>query len=130
MAPDDQSGLELTIVMPCLNEAETIETCIRKAQGFLERSGVVGEVVVGDNGSTDASPDIARRCGARVVEVPLRGIDAEKRPLGEPSAAFPWLSQGRPRTTITNGPACRPGSEHTDLLQYADASTCSGIGDN
>ena len=67
---------ELSIIMPCLNEAETIETCIRKAQGFLERSGVIGEVIVGDNGSTDASPYIARRCGARVVEVPLRGYGA------------------------------------------------------
>jgi hypothetical protein len=76
MAPHDQDGLELTIVMPCLNEEETIETCIRKAQGFLERSGVSGEVVVGDNGSTDASRDIARRCGARVVDVPVRGYGA------------------------------------------------------
>jgi glycosyltransferase involved in cell wall biosynthesis len=71
-----QERCELSIIMPCLNEAETIETCIRKAQGFLERSGVIGEVIVGDNGSTDASPDIARRCGARVVEVPLRGYGA------------------------------------------------------
>ena len=49
--------------MPCLNEAETLETCIRKARDFLERHGVRGEIVVGDNGSTDGSQEIARRCG-------------------------------------------------------------------
>ncbi len=47
--------VELSIVMPCLNEAETLATCIRKAQGYLARSGVSGEVVIGDNGSTDGS---------------------------------------------------------------------------
>jgi glycosyltransferase involved in cell wall biosynthesis len=67
---------ELTIVMPCLNEAETLEVCVRKARGFLQRHGVRGEVVVGDNGSTDGSQDIARRCGARVVDVRVRGYGA------------------------------------------------------
>jgi hypothetical protein len=59
--------------MPCLNEAETLSLCIDKAQTFLATSGVVGEVIVADNGSTDGSREIARRCGARVVEVPERG---------------------------------------------------------
>jgi len=68
--------LELTIVMPCLNEAETLATCIRKAKRYLEVSGVAGEVVVGDNGSTDGSQEIAVREGARVVEVALRGYGA------------------------------------------------------
>ncbi len=68
--------MELTIVMPCLNEAETLETCIRKANGFLERSGTSGEVVIGDNGSTDGSQAIARRNGARVIDVPIRGYGA------------------------------------------------------
>jgi glycosyltransferase involved in cell wall biosynthesis len=67
---------ELSIVMPCLNEAETLETCIRKAHGFLERAGVDGEIVIGDNGSTDGSQEIARRNGARVVDVPVRGYGA------------------------------------------------------
>ena len=62
--------------MPCLNEAETLETCIRKAKAFLERHGVHGEVVIGDNGSTDGSQEIARRCGARVVDVKVRGYGA------------------------------------------------------
>lgn len=69
-------SIELTIVMPCLNEALTLETCIRKAQSFLESSGVRGEIVIGDNGSTDGSQEIARRNGARVVDVPVRGYGA------------------------------------------------------
>jgi glycosyltransferase involved in cell wall biosynthesis len=69
-------SVELTIVMPCLNEAETLETCIMKARNFLDRSGIVGEVVIGDNGSTDGSIEIARRCGARVVNIPIRGYGA------------------------------------------------------
>ncbi len=68
--------MELTILMPCLNEARTLETCIRKAQSFLAGSGVSGEVVIADNGSTDGSQAIARNCGARVVEVPVRGYGA------------------------------------------------------
>src|SRR6478735_3010415 len=62
--------------MPCLNEAETLEVCIVKALGFLETSGVVGEVLIADNGSTDGSQDIARRAGARVVDIPTRGYGA------------------------------------------------------
>ncbi|MGW4927846.1 glycosyltransferase family 2 protein [Agromyces sp. NPDC004153] len=71
--PTSTEAIELSIVMPCLNEAETLATCIDKAQGYLERSGVVGEVVVADNGSTDGSQDIARAHGARVVDVPAKG---------------------------------------------------------
>jgi glycosyltransferase involved in cell wall biosynthesis len=67
---------ELTILMPCLNEAETLETCIVKANGFLERTGIEGEVLIADNGSTDGSQDIARRLGARVVDVPVKGYGA------------------------------------------------------
>lgn len=65
--------IELTVLMPCLNEAESLEVCIRKAQGYLERSGVAGEVLVADNGSVDGSQDIARRSGARVVDIEKRG---------------------------------------------------------
>jgi glycosyltransferase involved in cell wall biosynthesis len=68
--------VELTIVMPCLNEAETLEKCIVKAKAYLERAKINGEIVIGDNGSTDGSQDIARRCGARVVDVPRRGYGA------------------------------------------------------
>ena len=55
--------------MPCLNEAGTVESCIRKAQGFLESAGVSGEVIVADNGSTDGSQALAESLGARVVLV-------------------------------------------------------------
>lgn len=68
--------LELTILMPCLNEAATLAGCIRQAQQFFVRNYVHGEVLVADNGSDDGSPEIARRCGARVVSVPLRGYGA------------------------------------------------------
>lgn len=68
--------LELTILMPCLNEAETLEVCITKALGYLERSGIAGEVLIADNGSTDGSQQIATSLGARVVDVPEKGYGA------------------------------------------------------
>jgi len=68
--------LELTILMPCLNEAETLATCIQKALGYLARSGVSGEVLIADNGSTDGSQEIARGLGARVIDVPEKGYGA------------------------------------------------------
>lgn len=67
---------ELTILMPCLNEAETLATCIKKANTFLSESGVNGEVVIADNGSTDGSQQIATDNGARVVNVPEKGYGA------------------------------------------------------
>jgi glycosyltransferase involved in cell wall biosynthesis len=69
-------AIELTILMPCLNEAETLGVCIEKAQGFLERSGIKGEVLVADNGSTDGSRQIAQEAGARLVDVPQKGYGA------------------------------------------------------
>ncbi len=79
--PASNSGQELadpvkvavSFVLPCLNEAETLEGCIRKALGFLDQHKIVGEVIVADNGSSDGSQDIARRCGASVVPVSERG---------------------------------------------------------
>jgi glycosyltransferase involved in cell wall biosynthesis len=68
--------IELSIVMPCLNEAETLEICISKARSFLECSGISGEIVIGDNGSTDGSQEIATRCGARVVNISVPGYGA------------------------------------------------------
>ena len=63
----------LSIVMPCLNEADTLAACIRKAFLGIEKSGVEGEVIVADNGSTDGSIEIAESLGARVVRVPEKG---------------------------------------------------------
>ena len=69
----DPQAIELTVVMPCLNEADTLATCIRKAWKGMARANVVGEVVVADNGSTDGSIQIAESEGARVVHVPRKG---------------------------------------------------------
>jgi glycosyltransferase involved in cell wall biosynthesis len=68
--------VELSIVMPCLNEAETLAACIRKAQSYIKRSGISAEIIVGDNGSTDGSQLIAASLGVGVVSVPIRGYGA------------------------------------------------------
>src|SRR5579872_3779540 len=73
------NACELTILMPCLNEAETLATCITKARAFLIRAGIVGEVVIADNGSTDGSRNIAQEHGARVVAVAARGYGSALR---------------------------------------------------
>ena len=72
----DEDTLELTILMPCLNEEETIAVCVRTARSYLERSGVRGEVLVADNGSTDRSIQLAEAEGARVVSVSEKGYGA------------------------------------------------------
>lgn len=69
----EDSGIELSVVMPCLNEAETLAVCITKAQRSLDDLGVSGEVVIADNGSTDGSQEIALELGARVVPVKDKG---------------------------------------------------------
>lgn len=71
--------LELTILMPCLDEAETLAICVTKAQTFLRRAQVAGEVLIADNGSTDGSQHIAEVAGARVIDVPMRGYGAALR---------------------------------------------------
>lgn len=68
--------VELTILMPCLDEAETLAVCIKKAQSFIKQHNIDGEVVIADNGSTDGSIEIAESLGARVVHVPIRGYGA------------------------------------------------------
>jgi glycosyltransferase involved in cell wall biosynthesis len=71
-----QDALELTILMPCLNEARTVVACVEAALGFLHRTGIRGEVLVADNGSSDGSRELASAAGARVVPVPDRGYGA------------------------------------------------------
>lgn len=72
----ESTEIEVTVVMPCLNEADTLATCIRKARAAMSRAGIAGEVVVADNGSTDDSPAIATAEGARLVPVADRGYGA------------------------------------------------------
>lgn len=71
---DYDSGLiELSVVLPCLNEADTLEVCLRKAQQALREHQIAGEIIVADNGSTDGSQAIAERCGVRLVSVREKG---------------------------------------------------------
>jgi glycosyltransferase involved in cell wall biosynthesis len=68
-----QTAIELSIVMPCLNEAETLATCIRKAKAAIEKDHLAAEIIVADNGSTDGSQVVAKELGVRVVDVSSRG---------------------------------------------------------
>src|SRR3989440_13010303 len=70
---ETETVCEVSVLMPCLNEAETLGTCINKAKSSLKNLGVNGEVIIADNGSTDGSQDIARSLGARVVNVERKG---------------------------------------------------------
>lgn len=85
--------LELTIVMPCLNEAETLATCIQKAQQGLAKAGVRGEVLIADNGSTDGSIEIAEKLGARVEHVRAKGYGNALRG-GIEAARGKWILMG------------------------------------
>ena len=68
--------LELTVLMPCLNEIQTLERCIQKAHRFMAEAGISGEVLIADNGSTDGSQKTAEAAGARVIQVAQRGYGA------------------------------------------------------
>jgi glycosyltransferase involved in cell wall biosynthesis len=69
----EDSRLELSVVMPCLNEAETLATCIKKIQNSLDQNHIKGEIIVADNGSTDGSQEIATKMGVRVIHVDEKG---------------------------------------------------------
>lgn len=73
MVENEKTMLELSVVMPCLNEAETLEACVRKAQQTLRQHQIDGEIIVADNGSADGSQAMAKRLGARVVDVERKG---------------------------------------------------------
>ena len=85
--------MELTILMPCLNEAETIARCIEKARLGLQRAGVTGEILIADNGSTDGSQAIAEKLGARVVAVKEKGYGNALRG-GVRAAQGKWIIMG------------------------------------
>ncbi len=72
-------NVELSVVMPCLNEAETLAVCIEKAHHFFERENIKGEVIIADNGSTDGSQQIAKNLNATVVNVPQKGYGSALR---------------------------------------------------
>ncbi|MCX6343490.1 MAG: glycosyltransferase family 2 protein [Armatimonadetes bacterium] len=74
-----KSEIEVSVVMPCLNEAETLEKCIRKAQACIDEHSLSAEIIIADNGSNDGSQSIAERCGARVVPVAARGYGSALR---------------------------------------------------
>jgi glycosyltransferase involved in cell wall biosynthesis len=88
-----QGGCRLTILMPCLNEAETIESCVRKAFRSLDQLNLAGEVVVADNGSTDGSRERAEALGARVVPVREQGYGAALQ-AGIIAAKGDWIVMG------------------------------------
>jgi glycosyltransferase involved in cell wall biosynthesis len=71
-----EGELEVSVVLPCLNEAETVATCVKKALEGIAAAGATGEVIVGDNGSTDGSQELARAAGARLATAPERGYGA------------------------------------------------------
>src|SRR5687767_10333450 len=73
MLSSSNSPVELSVVMPCLNEADTLEICLQKTKRAMSAHGVLGEIIVADNGSVDESIEIARRNGARVISVKERG---------------------------------------------------------
>ena len=97
--------VELSIVMPCLNEARTLEACILKAQKYLSRSGVNGEIVIGDNGSTDGSREIASSLGARVVNTSVHGYGA---------ALHHAMASSQGRYCILGDSDCSYDFEHLD----------------
>jgi hypothetical protein len=96
--------------MPCLNEAETLATCVRKATQFIETTGISAEVLVADNGSTDGSREIAAAEGARLVPVPVRGYGA---------ALLGGIEQARGRYTIMGD--ADDSYDFTNLGAFVDA---------
>lgn len=85
--------MQLTILMPCLNEAETLATCISKAKSWIAKSNIEAEIVIADNGSTDGSQAIAESLGARVVPVPQRGYGSALF-HGSMAAKGQWIIMG------------------------------------
>ncbi|MFM7531295.1 MAG: glycosyltransferase [Rubrivivax sp.] len=103
---DEDGTPELTILMPCLNEARTLPACIGKAQAFLREQGIRGEVLIADNGSSDGSATLAQALGARVVQVPARGYGA---------ALIAGIGAARGRHVIMVTPTTATTSAHCSL---------------
>jgi glycosyltransferase involved in cell wall biosynthesis len=108
-APPIAPSLELSIVMPCLNEARTVVRCVEKALRTMRELGIAGEVIVSDNGSTDGSVELAERAGARVVHQPLKGYG---------NALRKGFAEARGRFLIMGD--CDDSYDFTDLSRFMD----------
>src|SRR5208282_2993143 len=88
----DAHEIELSVVIPCLNEADTLADCVRTAQTAIRENRIAGEVIVADNGSDDGSVEIAVKLGARLVHVPAKGYGSAlwgvSLPLGASSSSW------------------------------------------
>jgi glycosyltransferase involved in cell wall biosynthesis len=105
-----ETGLELSVVLPCLNEERTVGVCVTKAVSTMRSLGIEGEVVVVDNGSTDRSREIARAAGARVIEEDLRGYgNALRRGFDEAKGRYLLMAD------------CDDSYDLTDISRFLDA---------
>ena len=102
---------ELTILMPCLNEAETLAVCIRKARRFLAEQKISGEVLIADNGSSDGSQALSESLGARVVPVPRRGYGAAGTSVRQ-IELMQYRNPSGPGPSSNTWPRCAPQFEH------------------
>src|SRR5258705_9090659 len=97
------NGVEVSVVIPCLNEANSLAFCVDKARKAFQAAGLSGEVVVADNGSTDGSIGIAEEHGARVIRVTERGYGAALRAgLAGPRGGVIVMGGGRPTSDLTD----------------------------
>ncbi len=112
------SGPTVSIVMPCLNEEETVGVCVTKARGWLSTSGFQGEVIVVDNGSTDRSIEVASRAGARVVQEPTPGYgQAYQRGFAEARGEFIVMGDSDDTYDFSNlTPLLEPLNHGADLV--------------
>ena len=112
--PLEGDALLVSVVIPCLNEAETIEECVVRARAALSDNGIPGEVIVADNGSTDGSAELAAAAGARVIHEPRRGYGSAY--LAGFAAARGTLHRDgrrRPHLRLRRDPALRRGASRT-----------------
>src|SRR5436309_6828682 len=92
-ATGETRPVEVSVVIPCLNEANSLAYCVDKARKALQEAGLSGEVVVADNGSTDGSIELAEKLGARLIRVEQRGYGAALR-AGIAAARGPFIVMG------------------------------------